>query len=788
MNDIKCTHCSLSFPKDMMIEDGDNYFCCKGCQGVYHLLQDEDLDSFYTKKGSNRLNQPIALNEDSSNFDLETFSNVYIKTTQDGFNKIDLIIEGIHCSACIWLNEKILYKLDGIVDININFTNHKATIVWDNDIVSLSKIIFAIRSIGYDAYPYKISDTNQTKTKQKRDYFSYLSVAIFSTINIMMIDVAKYSGYLKSIDENTLYIIHIAEFIVATPVLFYSGSIFFKGAYYALKNKNINMDFLVSFGATLTYIYSLYVLLGGKGESYFDSVVMIITFVLIGKYLEVLGKNNALDTIDKIKAHIPYEATIIKNNEKTIVPIEQIQIDDTIELKMGQTASVDGILLSNSAIFNQSNITGESLDINKIKDETIYSGTTNVGDVILYKATKIYEESTFHNIITTLENSLNSKPKIEDFTNKISQQFSLAILLVAIATFILWYYNTNNFETSMIIAISVVVIACPCALALATPIASIVGISYLNEKGLLLKEAKHIETFTKIDTIVFDKTGTLTKGELKVIDTITTDIISNEKINILYSIVSSSTHLVSIAIFKYLKENYSDLELVDIKNIEQIPALGIEADYQNQHIFCGKNEINTKDTNFIFKIDDKIVASFILEDTLRDDAKRTIDYLKEQDIDIYICSGDNHSSVNNIANKLDIKKFQSDMTPIQKSNFIKKLQSSNKVVAMVGDGLNDVIALSTADISISLSSGSDISIGVSDVVILNNSLEALKQSFIITKRTYKFIKQNLSISFLYNIITIPIAIAGYVVPLLAALSMSISSLLVVSNSLRIKKK
>jgi len=789
---IFCKHCSLSFKEDIMINEIYNnenlYFCCKGCQGVYHLLKDENLDSFYEKKGKNKLEQPLALEEDSSNFDLDTFKDIYITKTNDDFSSINLIIEGIHCSACIWLNEKILNKLPGIVDVNINFTNNKAYIVWDEKSIDLSKIIQTIRSIGYNAYPYKLGKTNEKKSNDKKDYFSRLSVAIFSSINIMMIDVAKYSGYFSSMDDSILQLIHLAEFIFATPVLFYSGWIFFKGAYFALKNKIINMDFLIAFGSSLTYIYSLYVLFGGSGHSYFDSVAMIITFVLTGKYLEVIGKKNASDTIDKIKSQIPYEATIIKNNEKSIISVEQIKIGDIIEVKNGAKASVDGVLISSFALFDQSSISGESLSINKSYGDNIFSGSVNTSDVILYEAKKTYANSTFNTIIQSLENSLNSKPKIQDFTNEISKNFSLAILIISIISFISWYFYTSDFETSLIIAISVVVIACPCALALATPIASLVGISWLSKKGLLFKEAKHIETFTKVNTIVFDKTGTLSKGELEVIKYDGNLSENSWEIEVLYTIVSSSSHLVSLAILKYLNNKFDKIKLHDIKNIKQIDGLGINVNYENKKIFCGKNKLETLNTNFVFKVNDIIIASFELEDSLKDDAKETINYLKKQNINIIVCSGDNENAVKKVCNELELKEYKANMNPIEKADLIVSLKDKGNTVVMVGDGLNDSLALSKADISIVLASGSDISVDLSDVVILNNALHGIQECFYISNRTYKFIKQNLFISFVYNIITIPIAIAGYVVPLVAALSMSLSSLIVVANSMRIKKE
>jgi len=788
---VPCSHCHLEFDESIMIKETDKpelNFCCNGCQGVYHLLKDDGLDSFYDKLGNNKLSKPLAIGNDSSNFDMESFETRYIKKTQEGFNRVDLIIEGIHCAACIWLNEKVLNETAGIVEININFTNNKAKIIWDEDIIKLSKIIDKIRSIGYNAYPYNRTDSEIKATKNKKDFFLRMSIAIFASMNIMMIDVAKYTGYFTGIDAEMLRMIHMAEFIFASPVLFYSGWIFFRGAYYGLKNKIINMDFLVSGGATLTYIYSLYVLFGGAGDSYFDSVAMIITFVLVGKYLEVLGKKSAVDTMDKIKSQIPLEATIIVDNGKKVVSLDEINIDDTIEVKTGEKASVDGIVTSGYSSFDESSISGESLPVSKKVGDKILSGTINTESVIRYKATKNYANSTLNHIVELLEDSLNSKPKIEDTTQEMSKYFSIMILSLALATFTGWFFYNGSFENSLIIGISVIIIACPCALALATPIASLIGISWLTKEGLLFKEAKFIETFAKIDAIVFDKTGTLTTGKLSV-KSVPLSLTQNE-LNLLYSLADSSTHPVSIAVKQYLEESYENLKHLELEKIEQIPAFGLQALHNGNVIYGGRleNNIEYKTTVYHFTVDDKLLATFELEDNLREDAIETIQYFKNENIKTILCSGDNEITVSNIAKEVGVDHYLAKMSPIAKADYIRSLRESDQKVVMVGDGVNDSLALSRADISIAMGNGADIAIAISDIVILNDQLSGITKSFYISKRTFRFIKQNLTISLVYNIVTIPIAMAGFIIPLVAALSMSLSSLLVVGNSLRINKK
>jgi Cu+-exporting ATPase len=795
-----------------MIKEENLNFCCKGCQSVYHILKDDGLESFYDKLGNKTISPPLEINNDDlSKFDSKNFLDNYTTTTKEGFIQIDLIIEGIHCAACVWLNEKILYETKGIVEANINFTSNKARITWDIEKLKLSEIILKIRSIGYNAYAYDSSVADAQASKAKREYFIRMMVAVIGSMNIMMLSVAKYTGFFTGITEEVKNMIHIGEFLLSTPVLFYSGWVFYKGAYYGLKNKMITMDFLVATGSTATYIYSLFILFGAKGDSYFDSVAMIITFVLVGKYLEVIGKKSAVDTLDRIKSSLPLEATVITDEGKKVVALNSINIDDIVELKAGEKVPVDGVITNGSGSFDESSLTGESLPVFKKSGDTIYSGTINSDSQLQYKVTKNFKNSTFSSIVSLLEDSLNSKPDIQTKAGEISRRFSVTILSIALMTFLVWYYfgvnlgfsyeGVSQFERAFIVAVSVVVIACPCALALATPMASLIGISELAKKGLLFKEAKFIETLAKVNSVVFDKTGTLTKGELSVVKARIMDD-NIHKLNLLYSLLDSSNHPVSKSIKKYLESKYT-LALKPLENVKNIEAKGMSGAYKNiegkEFDLLGGNIDLMKENNIFYKFDSsrtvylfainkRVVATFELEDELKNDAKDLINYLTQKNIEVVMLTGDNEQVASNIATQLGIKKYFAKQTPLLKANYIKELKSENKIVVMVGDGVNDSVALSNSDVAVAMGNSADVSLAVSDIVLLDSSLKSLKDSFEISNRTYKFIKQNLLLSICYNAVTIPLAMLGYVIPLVAALSMSFSSLLVVFNSLRIKTK
>ncbi len=781
----------------MIIEqsrDRELYFCCKGCEGVYHLLQDEGLDTFYDKLGDNKLSPASSNDEDLAKFDLDGFKSKYIKSSSDGFNEINLIIEGIHCSACVWLNEKVLHQTDGVLEATINYSNNKAKVVWDEDEIKLSQIIEKIRAIGYNAYPYDASLQEERATKTRNDYYSRILVGVFATMNIMWLAVALYAGYFSGIEGGHKNILHVAEFVLATPTLFYSGWIFFRGAYYGLKNRFINMDLLVATGALLAYIYSIYAMITEHGEVYFDSVTMIITFVLIGKYLEILSKKQASDTLDKIIGTMPTEAVVVKDGEKALVGVESIAIGDIIELKPGEKVAIDGKLTVGSASFDESSLTGESEPMIKSKGNEILSGTLCLDSVVRYEVTKRAEESILYTITQMLGDSITKKPYIEQLANRISGYFSLVILVIATSTFAFWYLYDGSFELALITAISVIVIACPCALGLATPMATLIGVGKAAKRGLLFKESRMLETMAKSTLLALDKTGTITEGRPSVVSFQQS---SECDLSLLLALTQSSTHPISQGVTRYIEEQFPDIESADITDILAIQAKGVVAQRGTSRVIGGNLALMSEysieatysgeHTIYLFAIDSEVVATIELQDQIKDGAKEVIERLKRSGIDVVMLTGDHDKSAQSIAREVGIDRVHSRLLPTDKAQMIDSFHDNGEIVVMAGDGINDAIALAKSDIAIAMGSGADIAIEVSDVVLLDDRLETLAEAFTISRRTFLAVKQNLGFSIAYNTITVPLAVMGYVTPLIAAISMSLSSLVVVANSARIKR-
>lgn len=793
MSKVKCDHCHLEFSDDVMIHDGEYRFCCKGCQGIFHLLKDEGLESFYTKMGDTTLAPPSEQFEASSNFDSPAFRERFITTTKEGFAQVSLIIEGIHCAACVWLNEKALHKMAGVVEAHINYTNNKARITWDPDTVKLSSIIDMIRAIGYNAFPYDATLQEERANKERKDYYLRMAVATFATMNMMWVAIAQYAGYFTGITQEIKTILNVAEWFLATPVLFYSGWVFYRGAYYGLKNKAVTMDLLVVTGSSLAYVYSIYITVLEKGEAYFDSVSMIITFVLFGKFLEVLSRKNAADTLDIIGKHIPREVSIVEGETIKEVNVNEVKVGDLIRIRTGEKAAIDGEVVSGEGSFDESSLTGESEPIFKRIGSLIISGTTSIDALLTYRATKDFAHSTLSNLVNLLENAMSQKPRIEQLANRLSQHFSSTILLLAVATFWGWYFWPHTFDRALMVGISVIIIACPCALALATPVATLVGLALGAKRGILFKSAAQIETMAQATMVVLDKTGTITQGRPEVVYATIHHSFERSQ---LYALVSSSKHPISRGIAEYLERTENISETFALEEVREIPARGVVARYGGVMI-AGGNALLMREMGvevgllsdqslFYYAVGNELAVTFELRDLPKAGAAGSIQNLKNAGLRIVMLTGDHQAAAERVAREVGIDELHAHLNPQEKAEFIAQAHNEGNVVIMAGDGVNDLLALANADIGIAMGSGSDIAIEVSDVVLLNDSLTSLVEAHAISRRTYRLIKQNLGISLVYNSITIPLAMSGYVIPLIAAISMSFSSLLVVGNSMRVR--
>ncbi len=803
---MRCEHCQLEFRAESLfaaeVSGEEHFFCCHGCEQVYRLLHEQGLDDFYTKIRDTTLS-PIAPTDDNAieRFASEGFAKKYVKQ-KNGAHEICLIIDKIHCVACVWLNENILRRANGILTANLNYTNHKATITYDNARINPAEILRLIRQIGYDAHPYDPMVAERQINKAQRDFYKRMVVAIFCTMNIMWIAVAQYAGYFSGITDDMRLILNIASFCLCVPTLFYSGWNFWRGAFFGLKNGILSMDSLLVSGSGIAFVYSIWASFVGK-ETYFESITMIITFVLIGRFLEQRGRKIAVDSLDSLNAAIPLQITAIRNNTRTAITPEEAQIGEVIEVLAGEKIALDGVLLSDYALCDESMLSGESVPVSKTKDDKIYSGAIVLQSPLRYRVTHDVAHSFLSTILTLVQESLNHKPRIQEQANRLSRYFSSTILSLALLTFVFWVISGAELAYAISIAVSVIIIACPCALALATPMACVVGLGNALSKKILFKESRFLETLAHVDMVLFDKTGTLTQQNLQVSHSSGIENLDDTQLAILQSLVSQSAHPVAKAVEKFIKTQYTTHEICELQSFTQLSARGIVASTATRTFIGGNlllldsyhiaypDSLNEESaTLFCFAeltpSGGTLLATFFVQDTLKDDAKECVQKLAQMGLEICIASGDRAAPVSRIANALGISHFYANQTPDSKAELVQALQSSGKTILMVGDGINDTIAFAKSNAAIAMGSGVDIAISVSDVVVLDNTLQSVCDALTISRHSLRCIKQNLAISIVYNALTIPLAMAGFVIPLLAAASMSLSSLLVVGNSLRNK--
>lgn len=790
MSKFNCAHCNLKFDESAMICDEFGHkFCCNGCKNVFTLLHSSGLGEFYERLGKNSLS-PISSQKTQNS--QAVFAN-YIKKTPDNFSEIYIIIEGIHCAACVWLNEKVLFNTPGVLEADINATTNRARIVWDESEISLKDILEKISLIGFVALPYDPQLSESRNDAIRKQFYAKLLVGIFGVMNIMWIAVAQYAGYFSGINKDVKSVLSFGEFSLATLVLFYTGSAFFRGAIIAIKTKSPNMDLLVISGAFLAYFYSIFAMLSLFGEVYFDSVAMIITFVFIGKYLEMISKKKASSHLDWLNLFMIGNVNVKEGGKIVSKNPNEVRNGDIILLSSGDKVLIDGVITNGAGNFDYSSLSGESLPVFKQNGDEILSGAILLDNALSYKAKREFSQSIFSKIITLLQNAANKKPQIQRLADKISPKFSAIILFAGFCTFIFWYFYAQNLAQALNAAICVIIISCPCALGLATPISTTLGLASAFKKGIIFKQASLLEDLAKCDICVFDKTGTLTKGKLSVVNA---EISPKFDINLLYSLLISSKHIVSQSVAKYLRLKYKNLAILELKEIKNYPAKGVSAKFEDLTLLAGNakflNEfsISAQKCEFselFFAINGEMVAKFELKDEIKNGAIKLCEFLQKSGVKTMILSGDNEFVVQNVAKILHINDFQSECLPTQKAQIIKNL-SKNHSVAMIGDGVNDALALSYANVSICVGNAADINIDKSDIVLINDDILSIKTAFEISRKTYNIIKQNLAFCVVYNVCVIPVAMFGLIIPLIAAISMSLSSLCVVLNSFRIKVK
>ena len=729
--------------------------------------------------------------------------------------KVILSIDGMTCSACSNGLEHYLNKQKGIKNASVNLVLANASIEYDEKIVDIAKLEEFVKKAGFKS----LGEFKEIKT-EKKNKKEKIKFVVFSFLVVILMYISM--GHMIGVPSIEILDMHInpinytiALFILSSVFIIYGFDII-KNGYKNLIYRNPNMDTLVAIGVLSSYIYSIYtsyMILKGHSHLtenlYFESAATVIYFIKLGRYIDKISKDKTKEAIQKLVEITPKNAVIkIDGIEKTVT-IDQINKGDIVISKPGEKLAVDGEIISGKAHFDEAFLTGESKPITKTVGEKVIAGSINYDGYIEYKAEKIGKESTISEIVKLVVEATNTKAPIAKVADKVSGVFVPAVILIALITFIVYLITGTDFSNSLIRFVTILVVACPCSLGLATPIAIVVSEGLCAEKGILVKKSEILENAQNINTIVFDKTGTLTYGKLRIAEIKNySDIHDNELLQIIGSIESNSTHPIGKAFIDYLEEN--KIDKLKVIEFEDISGYGITGIVNNRKIILGnckllekygienkyvedEKELAKKGNSIVYVAqDNKVIALIGVNDTIRENVKDIIGKLKNNKIEIIMLTGDNKETAKKIAEDIGIKNVIANVLPSEKTNIIKKLRQEDKFVMMCGDGINDSPALATADIGVSVNSGTDIARDSADVILTRNDLISILNLIKISKKTIRIIKQNLFWAFFYNSLMIPIAIGILqpigveISPMIASIAMIFSSITVILNALRLR--
>ena len=771
-------------------------FCCRGCRGAYLLITGTGLGDFYRRRecpesGVGEHAFQAAFNDHYLSRFVYQYENV---------SAIDIIIDGIRCATCVWLNEKIIGQLTGVLEVRVNYATSRARVQFDPAKITPTSIFTRIGQLGYLPRPYTRTAAEESANREKKDLLIRFGTAFFLTMQLMAYSFALYAGYFQGISAGIKFNLQCFSFLVTTPVIFYAGWPFLSGAWRGIVNRAPNMELLIAIGALSSYIFSIYATFTG-GEVYYETAAMIITLILAGRLLENIAKRHAAVGVERLLNLTAGDARRFTDGELETVEASELKKGDLLLVAPGERFLVDGRIVEGITDVDESPATGEAAPVVKSSGDLLIAGSINLTGTVRVLCEKPAAESFIARVARLVEEAQNRRAPIQGIADRAAAYFVPVVLILATATFFWQYGATGRIGSSLMTALAVLVIACPCALGLATPTAILAGTGAAAASGVIFKGGDILERLGKISVAVFDKTGTVTYG-MPVVVAVHPEpgVDPKEAIRLAAAVENGSRHPVGRAICAYAEKE--EIRTTTGEQLRTVAGGGVAGMAGDEHVAVGNanflgmlgvlgipDSIDSApgETVVFVACDGRYIASVVMQDRMLEDAPALIEYFRKSDIRSLLLSGDRRQTVQRIAAFLGIDEGIGEISPAGKAGYLEELRSKGETVLMVGDGINDAPAISAADVGCVVAGGTDIALETSDLVLVKPDLERLAFAHLIARRTMNVVRQNLAWAFIYNIVGIPLAMTGRLTPIYAAAAMALSSICVVGNSLRITR-
>ncbi len=803
-----CYHCGLPVAGGLHACHGDidgvtHPFCCSGCLTVCKVIHESGLDGFYDKVAlrESQLAPPPDMPADLDQYDLDEVQREFVLVQPDGTFEAMLLIEGIHCAACVWLIEKATGAMPGVELAEVNLAHQRLRIRWHPDRLRLSEIMHRLSAIGYAAVPFNQDAVEGQVQRSNRRLLFRMAFAGFGALNIMWISIALYAGAFSAGDPAMAQFFHWVSFVIATPVLFYSGGPFLSGAWKAVRAARLNMDVPIAIGALATYGYSVWQTVQQLEHVYYDTVVTFLFVILVGRYLEALAKRNASSATLRLMELQPRMATRLGEHGEERIAVRKIAAGDIVLIRPGDKVPADGTVTAGDSHVDESMLTGESHPVHKFLGQRLAAGTVNGEAPLQMCVEHIGSGTALSRIIHLVESAQGSRARVQQIADRIVPWFVLTTLVLATGTFIYWL--GQDMDTALLAAAAVLIITCPCALGLATPMAIAVAAGFGAKNGVLVRNGEALEHLAAVDHLVFDKTGTLTEGRMRVVGMhVYGDMDADRLLQLAASLERQFSHPLARAIAVAADEK--QLGSMACEKASMLAGAGVVGCVDGhdvalgnarllEHLGLSEHESVEQPGNagacIWIAVDGALCGRVMVEDRLRDGALELLAELQRRSFGLTVLTGDSAEAASHLRAALggDVE-VVGDVLPEDKSQKIKELRQQGKKLLMIGDGVNDAPALALADVSMAMGSGTDVSMECSDVVLMGSELGRVLFALALGQQTLRTIRQNLGLSLAYNIVLVPMAMAAIVTPVFAAIAMPVSSLLVIGNAVLIRRR